>query len=71
MLPFPPVPDSAAPAGNPARPTLPTCPDCGGILEPAAAPWQTLMDALPPNRTSRPERETGRWQCLLCGWRKS
>ena len=65
------MPEPAAPAPNPGSPTLRTCPDCGGILEPTAPPWQTLMDSLPSGGTSRPERETGRWQCLICGYRKS
>lgn len=65
------MPEPAASTANPGGSALPTCPDCGGILEPAAAPWQTLMDSLPPGRTKRPERVTGRWQCLICGYRKS
>lgn len=64
------MPDPATPAADPSRPALPTCPDCGGILEPTAPPWQTLMDSLPSGRTDRAEREAGRWQCLICGYRR-
>ena len=64
-----PVPDTQRPPGPTATPTLHTCPECGGILEPTTPPWQAFvhLDAV---LTPTPPEPTGRWQCLICGYRK-
>jgi len=57
------------PAGHTAT-TLRTYPDCGGILEPASPPWQTLVQSLQPHVALLARDQPTRWQCLICGYRR-
>ena len=53
-----------------AAPTLQTCPDCGGILEQTNPPWQAFVHPVHADPPRTPPTDTGRWLCLICGYRK-
>ena len=61
------MPDTQAPPGSAAAPILHTCPECNGILEPTDPPWQAFMH---PDAVQTQPKNTGDWQCLICGYRK-
>ena len=58
------------PATGHTTTTLRTYPDCGGILEPASPPWQTLVQSLQPNVALPAGDQSTRWQCLIRGYRR-